>query len=198
MMRSIWWLIASIFGLTTSKLISIYSKVSSSHTESFTSSAFVYPVFLFSFDLMIFDTPSMSTAYSDSLFYSKAACLFLYLSNSWLHRRNLHFTASSATVMSVGSGVFGSYICFNRWPTSFPKSQLMVTWFWTFSKNSSYSFLMPPYSGALKVLSFLTKADFDPSVFGFVDEYSTLIFRINFSWLSLVCQLREVQFCFRV
>ena len=105
MMRSIWSSIVSVFGFTSSKIIMISFKFSSSHTESFTSSAFVHPVLIFSFNLMILDNPFMSTAYIAPLFYSKAALLLLYVSTPWLQRRTFYFTSSSATIVYVGSGV---------------------------------------------------------------------------------------------
>ena len=69
MMRSVWSSIDSVFGFTSSKLIIMYTKVSSSYTELFASSAFEYPVLLLIFNLMIFYTSSMSIAYRSPFVY---------------------------------------------------------------------------------------------------------------------------------
>ena len=101
---------------------------------------------------MIFNTISTSNAYSASLLPSSEAHLYLYLSTYWLHSCIFHFTSSSAAVMSVGSGIFGSSMCFNRQPMSFPKSLLMVIRFWTFSDKSAYSFFVVSFFLGLQSL----------------------------------------------
>ena len=58
--------------------------------------------------------------------------------------------------MSFGVGNIGSLLYLTNSPISLPSSQLTVMWLAIISRNSSYSFFVPPSAGAVRVFKSAT------------------------------------------